>query len=75
MNELMQQTATEFEIYHQNTDTRPWFTVGDALNVLSALPDNFVDCCITSPPYWNKREYANGGIGLEVTYEDYLQHL
>jgi DNA modification methylase len=75
MNELMQQTATEFEIYHQNMDTRPWFTVGDALNVLSALPDNFVDCCITSPPYWNKREYANGGIGLEVTYEDYLQHL
>jgi len=24
---------------------------GDALEVLRKIPDNLVDCCVTSPPY------------------------
>jgi len=25
---------------------------GDALTILKQMPDEFVDCIITSPPYW-----------------------
>lgn len=53
----------------------PLFLVGDALDVLKNIPDNSIDCCITSPPYWNKRQYANGGIGLEKDYQDYISAL
>lgn len=53
----------------------PLFLCGDSLNVLKSIPDNSVDCCITSPPYWNKRQYANGGIGLESDYNEYISAL
>ena len=28
----------------------------DALNGLKSLPDESVDCIVTSPPYWQMRE-------------------
>lgn len=31
--------------------------VGDSLNTLKSLPDKFVDCVVTSPPYWALRNY------------------
>ena len=31
--------------------------VGDALEVLSGMADESVQCCITSPPYWGLRAY------------------
>lgn len=31
---------------------------GDALAVLTRMPDQSVDCCITSPPYWGLRDYG-----------------
>jgi site-specific DNA-methyltransferase (adenine-specific) len=30
---------------------------------------------MTSPPYWGKREYARGGIGLERDYRAFVRHL
>ncbi len=30
---------------------------------------------MTSPPYWGKREYDSGGIGLEDDYRDYIKNL
>lgn len=51
---------------------------GDANQVLDHLPDNCIDCVITSPPYWNLREYSvstkndMAAIGLEDSFEDYL---
>jgi len=30
---------------------------------------------MTSPPYWGKREYENGGIGLEHDYRNFVQNL
>jgi DNA modification methylase len=32
---------------------------GNALTVLKKLPSNSVDCVITSPPYWGKRDYGD----------------
>jgi site-specific DNA-methyltransferase (cytosine-N4-specific) len=34
--------------------------VGDALEVLQALPDESVHCVVTSPPYWGLRDYGTG---------------
>jgi len=31
---------------------------GDSLEVLKTLPDNSINCCITSPPYWGLRDYG-----------------
>lgn len=31
---------------------------GDAFSVLQAYPDNYFDGCVTSPPYYNARSYA-----------------
>ena len=49
---------------------------GDALKVLKHLPDNSIDCVITSPPYWQLRDYHwQGQWGLEPTYTEYLERL
>jgi len=31
---------------------------GDCLEVLKTFPDESIDCCITSPPYWALRDYS-----------------
>lgn len=49
---------------------------GDALEILKTLPDNSVDCGVTSPPYYGLRDYGvNGQIGLEDTPEVYISRL
>ena len=49
---------------------------GDVLETLRELPDESVDCCITSPPYWNLRDYdVAGQIGAEKDFRDYLENL
>ena len=53
----------------------PLFVVGDALGVLREFPSEVFDCCMTSPPYWGKREYASNGIGLEKDYKDFIHNL
>ena len=41
---------------------------GDCLAVLRELPGQSVHCCVTSPPYWNLRDYGvDGQFGLEAT--------
>lgn len=55
--------------------SRPLFLLGNSLSVLKLLPNECIDFCMTSPPYWNKRQYHNGGIGLEEKYEDYISNL
>lgn len=44
--------------------------------IISKLPANFYSCCITSPPYWSKRDYGyNGQIGAEGNLDDYIKDL
>lgn len=61
--------------YLANDSVEPLLLSGESLQVLKKIPSDSVDCCMTSPPYWQKREYANGGIGLEKHYEDYITNL
>ena len=49
---------------------------GDSLEELKTLPDEGVDMCITSPPYWALRDYGvDGQLGLESTFQEYIDKL
>ncbi|GAB6390932.1 MAG: site-specific DNA-methyltransferase [Treponematales bacterium] len=50
---------------------------GDSLDLLKTLPEGSVDCCVTSPPYFNLRVYGDNPkqIGLEQTPEEYVERL
>ncbi|MBI2968890.1 MAG: hypothetical protein HYY40_13905 [Bacteroidetes bacterium] len=49
---------------------------GDALKELKKLPDGSIDCVITSPPYWQLRDYGfREQWGLEKTYMQYLEKI
>lgn len=46
---------------------------GDALTFAQSLPDESVNCVITSPPYFNLRDYGvEGQIGNEQTPAEYV---
>ena len=50
--------------------------IDDALNGLSQLESESIDMCVTSPPYYNLRDYnADGQIGTEATPQDYISKL
>ena len=57
------------------------FITGDSLSILQGLPSECVDCVITSPPYFNQREYDfdskydKVAIGLEKNLNDYVTNL
>jgi DNA modification methylase len=49
---------------------------GDCLSILPTLPDKCVHCCVTSPPYFNLRDYGHDGqIGLEPTPDEYVSKM
>ena len=48
----------------------------DIMEGFKKLDDNSIDCVITSPPYWQLRDYGfDGQWGLEPTFQEYLEHL
>ena len=49
--------------------------IGDA-RWIKEVPDESVHLVITSPPYWQLKDYGNGSqIGFDDTYEDYINNL
>lgn len=49
---------------------------GDVLAMLATLPDEYVQTCVTSPPYWGLRDYGvEGQLGLEKTPEEYVEKM
>lgn len=51
-------------------------TLGDCKQVLLSWPAEFINCCVTSPPYWGLRDYdAEGQIGIEDSIEDYVANM
>ena len=46
---------------------------GDAIEVLKTIPDQSINTCVTSPPYWGLRDYGiDGQVGIEETPEEYV---
>jgi len=64
-----------FRQYARQGRSTPLLLHGEALCVLRELPGKSVDCAMTSPPYWGKRQYTSGGIGLEADYRDFVRAL
>jgi site-specific DNA-methyltransferase (adenine-specific) len=49
---------------------------GDALATLRTLPPDSVDCVVTSPPYYQLRDYGMAGqLGMEPTVADWVVNL
>lgn len=49
---------------------------GDARELAEAVPDNSINCIVTSPPYWGLRDYGvPGQVGLEETPELYVENM
>tara|TARA_R110002020_G_scaffold45606_7_gene130335 strand:- start:1768 stop:2595 length:828 start_codon:yes stop_codon:yes gene_type:complete len=50
--------------------------IGDSREVLKNFPDAIVNTTITSPPYYNLRDYGEANqIGLEDSLEEYIEQL
>jgi DNA modification methylase len=56
--------------------------VGDCLELLRDLPDESINCVVTSPPYWGLRSYLSDGheskhleLGSERTYQEYVANM
>ena len=65
---MQTQTTTKYE----NT-----IIAGDSLHVLKLFKNSSIDLIVTSPPYFQQRDYNNGdlGIGNEVCEKEYLENL
>lgn len=62
--------------YRNTTDDLPLDQIlcGDNIELLQQLPDRSVQLVITSPPYFQQRDYG-GGMGNEACLEEYLESL
>ena len=50
--------------------------IGDCREGMRQIPENSVQTCVTSPPYFGLRDYGHAGqIGLEQTPNEYVQQL
>lgn len=59
-----------------DSDSRNALVHGDSSEVLKQVPDESVDCVMTSPPYWGVREYdGESGLGLEDSVDDFVDNL
>ena len=48
--------------------------LGDSTETMRAMPEQSVQCIVTSPPYWGLRDYGvDGQMGLEPTPEEYVK--
>ncbi len=75
--------TAKFEI-HQQREGIEWPTAnnrvvvlnGDARALIRAIPDNSVQCAVTSPPYWGVRDYGVADqIGAEPVLTAYIKSL
>lgn len=65
----------EIKSYIKGFSNFPLILQGDSLDILKRMPNECIDCVVTSPPYWGKRQYDSGGIGQESCYTDYIDSL
>lgn len=49
---------------------------GDSWDLVKQLPDEFIDCVVTSPPYWGLRNYGvEGQAGLEKHPQEWVDKM
>lgn len=69
---------------HQRSHLADWPTQdrrvvilnGDTREIIRSIPNDSVQCAVTSPPYWGVRDYGIADqIGAEPDLVDYIDHL
>ena len=56
--------------------TTPLILQGDVIENIKRIPDNSISVIVTSPPYWNLRDYEiEGQVGQEETPEEYINKM
>lgn len=64
-----------------NKNQKNGLLTGNCKDILAEIPDESIDCVITSPPYWQMRKYCSNGneadsmIGEEKTPQEYVKRL
>lgn len=59
-----------------SSDSRNALVNGDSAEVLQHVPDESIDCVMTSPPYWGVRDYdGDTGLGLEDDVDRFIDNL
>jgi len=73
------QKHDEFPSFLRNVNWKEKFlnriVCGDSNFLLQEIPDNSIHLIITSPPYFQQRDYDGLGIGNEKKTEEYLNNL
>lgn len=72
----MQATITDTDTETDATVlTANKIVMGDCLQILPTLADASIDLLLTSPPYFQQREYGGAGIGNETFEAEYIDNL
>lgn len=76
MRKVKEQALVPYSV-NRPTEMPFWNEIvcGDSAELLKLIPDNSVDLVITSPPYFQQREYDGGGIGNERKPDEYISVL
>lgn len=55
---------------------QPSVLIGDVLEMLKKIPSESISCIVTSPPYWNLKDYYDSKqIGREKNAEEYINKI
>ncbi len=57
------------------TDLTPLILEGHVIDMLRSLPDESVQCVVTSPPYWGLRDYSSCGCATTRMMSDTAMHM
>ena len=73
---VFDEVATMAEWTGNRCGSRWAIVCGEAKGILSSMPDEWVDCVVTSPPYFWLRDYGvDGQIGLERSVGEYVANV
>lgn len=77
MKKIKDQPLTVYSVIERPVQIPFWNEIvcGDSADLLKMIPDDSIDLVITSPPYFQQREYDGGGIGNEKTPQEYIASL
>ncbi len=72
---MIERPIPTVENFFMEMKTHHTLILGDSRR-MTEIPDESVHLVITSPPYWQLKDYGNGNqIGFNHTYEDYINNL
>lgn len=77
MRKVKDQAQVIYSINNRPTEMPFWNEIvcGDSAELLKSIPADSIDLIITSPPYFQQREYDGGGIGNEKKPDEYISAL